>query len=281
MFQKALEVIQAFYYGLWANLSEIPPLYRASIVVLVIVCLAWFIARPICLKLLSLLMRLLVQGTKGLCLLGELFLSPLSKWTPERYLRLCNCWNSAMGKCHTWLTRRIESASKIKAHIGKAVLVYLVLMFLICLPTWVRTVVSGQYIPYLSGVSRLYEQLEEPFLQAAMAYEPLIIIPGAGDSSREEMPPSEPAESAPEESEPEEIWLSLSSKGRQRTNIREGAGADYRLLAVISGDEQVLYLGDQDGEWIHICRADGTEGWIHRNHLTPIPQEETAESNMP
>lgn len=281
MFQKALEVIQAFYYGLWANLSEIPLLYRASIVVLVVVCLTWFIARPICLKLLSLLMRLLAQGTKGLCLLGELLLSPLSKWAPERYVRLCNRWNNAMGKCHTWITKREEGASKIKAHVGRAVLVYLVLMVLICLPTWARFAVSGQYIPYLSGVSQFYERLEAPFLQTAMAYEPLIIIPGAGDSSKEEMPPSEPVESAPEESEPEEIWLSLSSKGRRGTNIREGAGKNYRVVAVISGDEQVLYLGDQDGGWIHICRADGTEGWIYHNLLTPIPQKETAESKVP
>lgn len=281
MFQKALEVIRAFYYGLWANLSKIPLLYRASIVVLVVVCLAWFIARPICLKLLSLLMRLLAQGTKGLCLLGELLLSPLLKWVPDRYLRLCNRWNSAMGKCHAWLTRRIESASNVKAHVVRAVLVYLALMILICLPTCARFAVSEQYIPYLSGVSRLYERLEAPFLQAAMAYEPLIIIPGAGDSSKEEMSPSEFVESAPEESEPAEIWLSLSSKGRRGTNIREGAGQDYQVVAVISGDEQVLYLGEQDGEWIHICRADGMEGWIRQDLLIPIPQEETAESKVP
>ena len=51
MVHQFLDVAQTFYYGLWANLRELPLLYRAAIVVLAAVCLAWLAARPILLNL--------------------------------------------------------------------------------------------------------------------------------------------------------------------------------------------------------------------------------------
>lgn len=283
MVERLLSAVQAFYYGIWANLGEIPLVYRALIVVFVAVCLIWFIVRPIFLKLLSRLMRLLALGTKGSCLLGELLLSPLSKWAPERYLRMCNRWNAAMGKCHTWLTGRAERAVKVEPHIGRAFLVYAALVILISLPSWTKFFISEQYIPYLSYVSQFYQRLEAPALQTAMAYEPLFIMPGqgAGPPNQDTAPSEEVLASEPAESAPEEIWLSLSSKGRKGTNVRKGPGKSYRVIAVISGDEQVLYLGDQEKGWLHIRRADGTEGWISQKLLTPLPEEGSVESETP
>lgn len=268
MVHQFLDVAQTFYYGLWANLRELPLLYRAAIVVLAAVCLAWLAARPILLKLLSRLLRLLALGVKGLCLWGELLLSPLSRRSPDRYVQLCNRWNGAMGQWHTRLTQWAKQVSQVEPHIGRAVALYLALMVLICLPTWVRPFVSGQYIPYLSFAAQAYQQLEAPALQAAAAYEPLILLEPRQSPSQEEL------ESEPPESPPQEVWLSLSSQGRRGTNVREGPGKGYSVLTVISGGEEVLYLGDQSDGWVHICLSDGREGWIYHNLLSPLPQEE-------
>ena len=259
--------IRDLYDAIWANLSAFSVTARAAIVLAAAVVLVWVIVRPIFLKLLLLLLRLAGLLVKLFCLLGGKLLGITARKSPEQYAARYNRMASLMGRCDERLHKRSEQLSgKHKFHLGRMLLLYIGLMALIVLPNLLEPLVSEEYVPYFSAVSNLYQRMEAPALKKSAVYSPLF--------SRKYDTPDQDFISV-EDTAPE-VWLPLSEQGRSKSNLRSGPGTDNSILDTLSGDMQVLYLGERSGRWVHVCTADGIEGWMHDSLVTGVP-EETAE----
>jgi SH3-like domain-containing protein len=55
-----------------------------------------------------------------------------------------------------------------------------------------------------------------------------------------------------------------------RVNLREGAGTDQRVLAVlaIGSDVQVI---EAEGDWLRVRTASGLVGWVAARFVAPAP----------
>lgn len=130
-----LAAIRELYFAAWANLSVFSMTQRAAIVVFIVLFIVWLVARPILRKLASLLLRLLNLSIKGIFLLSEGLLLPFARISPERYARWYNSLADTMEKFSKWLTERSTRQVKGKAHFGRMILVYIVIMLFIGLPS--------------------------------------------------------------------------------------------------------------------------------------------------
>lgn len=262
-----MTMIRNLYYAAWANLSQLPMIGRAAIVLAVLVVFIWTATRPLLRKLLVLLLQLLNLFVKLICLIGGKILGITAKRSPERYAARYNRMVDLMGRCNerllTWSARL---KNKHQFHLGRMLLLYGVLMVLVSLPALLKPIIAEEYIPYFSLASNLYQKIETPALKAAAAYNPLF----SSFSSKENVDTEEPN---PVEDLPPEIWLTLSERGWNGSNVRTGPGKDHRSLGVIMGDTQILYLGERDGRWVHIQTEDGMEGWIHDSLVIGLPEE--------
>jgi len=237
---------------------------RAAIVLAVVIVLVWVIARPLFFKLLVLLLRLAGLLIKLICLLGGKLLGLTAKKSPERYAVQYNRLAERTGRCNERLLKWSEKlGGKQQFHLGRMLLLYGALMVLIVLPNFLEPILSKEYLPYFSVVSNLYQKIEAPALKAAAAYSPLF-------SNDQDTTVEEPD---PEEEMISEIWLSLSDRGRNGSNLRAGPGKDHPVLDTVVGSEQLLYLDEQSGGWVHVQTEDGIEGWIYNSLVTGIPEE--------
>lgn len=259
-----MTMIRDLYYAAWANLSAFSVTIRAAIVLAVLVSFVWVIARPLFFKLLLLLLKLTSLLTKLVCFICGKILGITFRKSPEQYAARYNRMADLTGRCNERLLKWSENlAGKHKFHLGRMLLLYGVLMLLIGLPTLLEPVVSEEYILYFSFASDLYQRAETPALEAAAVYSPL--FSSEGDSIVEE-PDSE------EDLVPE-IWLSLSEKGINGSNVRAGPGENNKVLCTVEGNTQVLYLDERNGRWVYIRTEDGVEGWIHDSLVTGVPEE--------
>jgi len=259
-----MNVVRNLYYAIWANLSTFSVIVRAAVVLAAVIVLVWVIGRPLFFKLLALLLRLGGLFVKLICLLGGKLLGVTAKKSPELYAARYNRLADLTGRCNERLLKWSERLSgKRKFHPGRMLLLYGILMLLIVLPNLLESVVSKEYLPYFSVVSDLYQKMETPALEAAAAYSPLFSS-SHGDTAEE---------SDPEENLTPEVWLSLSEQGRNGSNLRAGPGKKNSILDVVEGDEQVLYLDERSGRWVHVRTEDGVEGWIHDSLVTGVPEE--------
>lgn len=256
--------IRNLYYAVWANLSVFPMVARAAIVLAAAVVLVWVIARPLFFKLLWLLLQLASLLVKFICLLGGKLLGITSRKSPEQYAARYNRMAGLMGQCNERLLKWSERLlRKHKFHLGRMILLYGVLMLLIALPNLLEPVISEEYLPYFSAVSNLYQRIEAPALRTSAAYSPLF------SSKYDE---AEQDQNTEEEPAPG-VWLSLSERGKNGSNLRAGPGKDNPVLDTLNGDVQILYLGERSGRWVHVCTEGGTEGWIHDSLVTGVPEE--------
>ena len=257
-------MIRNLYYAVWANLSELPMIARAAIVLAVLVAFIWMIARPLLFRLLLLLLHISSLFIKLICLIGNKILGITARKSPEQYAARYNRMADLTGRCNerllTWSTRLKD---KHQFHLGRMLLLYGVLMLLISLPTLLKPIIAEEYIPYFSFVSNLYQKIEMPALEVAAVYSPLF-------SSEESIDAEEPD---PTEDLSPDVWLSLSEQGRNGSNVRAGPGKDYQALGTIAGDIQILYLGERNGRWVHIRTEDGIEGWIYDSLVTGVHEE--------
>lgn len=255
-------MLRELYFGAWASLGTLPLLQRAAIVVAVALILIWLIVKPLGAKILGLLLRLAELLVRGGYLVGaQVLAAALSRQNPDGYAQRHNrlaAWSErTSGRLIAWSKRM---RGKHKAHLGKLLLLYLVLMLLIALPQLARPVVTENYLSYFSIVSEWYQDLERGVLERAKDYPPLF-------------------HSGPSDEKPEEtaapVWLTLSDRGWNGSNLREGPTEESAILTTLYGDIRVCYLGDQDGQgnegWVHVRTEDGTVGWMHGSLLSAIP----------
>jgi len=259
-----MAMIRNLYYAAWANLSEFSVTIRAAIVLAVLVVLAWVIVRPLLFRLLLLLLKSAGLLTKLICLICGKILGITFRKSPEKYAVQYNRMAELMGRCNERLVKWSENlAGKRKFHLGWMLLLYGVLMLLICLPTLLKPVVSEEYIPYFSFASDLYRRAEAPALEAAALYSPLFSS-DSDDTVEEPEPEEEPAD---------EVWLSLSERGINGSNVRAGPGESNKVLCTVKGDIQLLYLDEINGRWVYVRTEDGVEGWIHDSLVTGVPEQ--------
>lgn len=252
------------YYAIWANLSMLPLIVRAALVLAVVVLFVWLLVRLALFRLLALLLRAAGTLVKLLCLLGQKLLGLIMRGSSERYGA---CYNRLAGLTGKWNERLLHwskrMSGKHKSHLGHVFFAYVILIFLIGLPNLLGSVISEEYISYFSAAADLYQRLEAPALERAASYSPLFAISHGGSA---ENPPSG-------ETPGSEVWLPLSERGQGGSNLRAGPGKENQVVDTISGDEQVLYLYEQSNGWIHVCTADGIEGWIYNSLLTGVPED--------
>lgn len=238
------------YYAVWANLRIFSVIGRAAIVFAIVIPLFWFIARPILLFLLKFVLLLLNQAVKGIFFLGQFILRPLADGAASSYIRYCNVLADVTGGLSSQLMKW-AGGIKVQRHLFRMMALYLAVLLFIWLPVPVSRIIPKQYLHYFSGVSDLYQRLEAPALKASESYVPLFLIPDKGTWACKAWV------------DEKEIWLSLSETGRSGANVREGPGREYSRVTTIYGEERILYLRERSGNWLHIRREDGTEGWIH------------------
>ena len=259
-----MTMIRNLYYAMWANLSMFSLATRAAIVLAALVVLLWLIVRPLLFRILVLLLRLAALLVKLTCLLGGKLLGITAKRSPGFYAACYNRLVGLLGRCNERLLKWSEQlGGKRKLCLGWMLLLYGILMLLVTLPHLLESVISEEYLPYFSAVSILYQRIEAPALETAAAYSPLFSVDY--DVTVEE--------SAFDEEPAPEVWLSLSTQGRNGSNLRAGPDKKEGVLTVVVGDTQVLYLNERNGRWVHVRTEDGLEGWIYDSLITGIPDE--------
>lgn len=244
------------YYAIWATLFKLPLLVRAAIVLAVCVTLLWIVFRPFVAFLLSLLLRLLNLVLQGsVLLIDKVLFLVIGSTAPVRYVsfynRVVSIFAKISGHFSCWAQRL---AKKAPIPVGPMAASYFILLFLVALPSLLTPIVSERYLPYFSIAADLYQRLEAPSLKAAAAYEPFFDVSFSASNSSSAR-----------------TRLSLSEQGRSGANVRDRPSMQGTVLQVVSGDLELLYLGDQKDGWIHVQLPDRSEGWIYGDLLTEIP----------
>lgn len=150
-------------------------------------------------------------------------------------------------------TEMLKNGKK-KIRLVWGLVIYLILVCSVLLPRYAKF-----YLPGLSYISRIYENVERTSLETAQMYEPFWEWP-------EETIEPEPAEEVEqmEEEKPPEILLCLNEKGWDGANIREEADINSDVITVVLGGVSMKQLErSEDEKWIRIELEDGTQGWIH------------------
>lgn len=246
-------MIVRIYYGLWSEMSEWPMLGRAA-VVLGCCGVLLYVLSPLIKGICKLVIRLLDKAVK----LFYLFLSAamehfLQNLTLPARIETINKVTKRAEHISEWLLKKANRINgKKRFSLRKVIVFYFILLFLIGLPSLLHNIVHPEYMEVFAWAAERYQELEADTLEKAAGYPKLF-------QAKEE----EPSESEEhEETQTMEIWLSLSDKGRQGTNVREGPDKDTKSLTVLQGEDKVLYLGELQDGWVRIQMEDGTIGWI-------------------
>lgn len=250
------------YYGLWAQMLPWP-VFKRAVLILGIAAVIFYIFS---MKILSVVLRLLNGVLKGIYF-GIIAIAEGAMKKKSQVERAA-VLNRISGKANEFSQRiaALSDKAKKKKRISllKMVLIYGTFILLIGLPDFMSDKIEGRYLPAVSSVSRLYQKLEQGALVKAAYYPPLF-----RDKETEAM-------SIPESTEVEEtfheLWLSLSPKGKGGANMREAASVQSKKVKVLSGDDQVLYLG-REGNWARIRLVTGEEGFVSVNLLEGVPEE--------
>ncbi len=114
------------------------------------------------------------------------------------------------------------------------------------------------------GTAEKYQKYETDKLQQAEDYQPLMPV----DSMETEQ--SGQAEDS-EQLLQEEIWLSLSKKGKKGTNVKKKPSQKSKRIASVSGKDRVLFLERNKDGWVKVQLKNGKKGWVNEVFLKGIP----------
>lgn len=254
------------YYGLWAQMLPWPVFKRAVLILGIASVIFYIIFMPFFMKILSVVLRLLNGILKGIyCGVIAMAEGGMKKKSQVERVAVLNRISGKAEEISQGIAALSDKAKKKKRiSLLKMVLIYGSLILLIGLPDFMSDKIEGRYLPAVSSVSRLYQKLEQGILVKAAYYPPLF-----RDKEAETM--SIPQTTEAEEMS-QELWLSLSPKGKDGANMREAASVQSKKVKVLSGDDQVLYLG-REGNWARIRLVTGEEGFVSVNLLEGVPEE--------
>lgn len=117
---------------------------------------------------------------------------------------------------------------------------------------------------FVSSQAQKYHQYETKMLQMANEYQPLIPVDSQSIKQIENL------QNKTNQSK-EKSWLSLSKKGRKRTDVRKKPNKKSKKITSVSGKDKVLFLVRKKG-WVKIQLKNGKQGWISQASLENIPQ---------
>lgn len=255
------------YYGLWAMMIQWPLLLRAAVVIGVLFA-AVYLLLPLIFRVISLLLRLLDIIFKVLyyilCLVIQLFYHlGLDQWVVKTTNRL----SRGMQKISNGLLRGAERISKRKRFRKVPYMVcYLLCIALIGLPDMAKGILHEKYLDHISVFCELYQDMERKTVETAKGYEPLLKMPEKTKNSKKK----DKKKDKETEKSDQQIWLSLTGEGVSGANIRAGKGTEYESIAIVKGDDKLLYL-DAGKKWVHVRTEEGVEGWIRKNIVTGLP----------
>ncbi len=255
------------YYALWATMLGWPLLLRAAVVIGILFAMIYLLL-PLLFHIVSWLFRLFDLIVKILyyilCLIIQLFYHlGLHKWVVKTTNRL----SLGMQKLSKGL---LGGASKIRKRrrfrIVPYVICYLLCIGLIGLPDMAKGILYRTYLDKISVFRELYQDMERKTIETAKDYEPLFQVPEKPQKDKKKNKKKD----RKSDTNDQQIWLSLTGEGVSGANIRAGKGTEYESIAVVKGDDKLLYL-DAGKAWVHVRTEEGVEGWIRKNIVTGLP----------
>ncbi len=238
--------IEDFYYGLWSQISDWPQFSRVALVIAVLVLVTWIAVVLIFPKIIKIFLAVLQKAVKIFyVILSDCIFRIIFR---KNYIQVANKCSSLMERCFLSINK-IKGKFGKKLHIGKFILLYLIVTLLVSLPDMLNSVVNKEYIDMISAVSNIYNKFENEQLQIASTYKPIII-----ESKGEDKITEEP---------------SLEQKQIIKdVNFREGPGTSYPSLKVLKKGTRVLFIEySEDKKWCHVIVDNDVDGWVHHNYI--------------
>lgn len=253
----------SLYYGIWATMIQWPVVLRAAVVMGVCFLVFWlfmpliFFAASWVLKGFDLLLKFIYTI---LCFAIQLLYHlGLNKFV----VAVTNRLSSVMHAISSVILQAAEGLRRgRRLRKRTCLLIYGILLALIALPNLLGGVISKSYRETVGFAQNIYLDLERDTVQKAEQYDPLFKKKKSKKQRKKKTEEKESGEG--------EIWLSLAGEGVSGANIRSGNGKGYDSVAIVRGEERLLYLG-REGEWIHVRTEEGVEGWISENIVTGVP----------
>lgn len=244
------------YLGFWKNLSYMKTMERAAIV------LAF---RPVCLLVILLLLFLLRRILVKLFFwfINEIYeLVSFNKSFKARAAsinRIADRYETVHGKVNSMRATR---------WVGRILFIltayYLVrVAVIIYAPQMVDTADQTYLSVFLSSRIEKYQQYEADMLQKANDCQPLIPVglinvETWGKNNRDKK-------------QKEDIWLSLSKRGKKGANVKKKPGKKSKKIASVSGKDKVLFLEQNKDGWVKVQLKNGKKGWINQAFLKGVP----------
>jgi len=264
--------IARIYYGIWTMMLGWTVTARAALVIGFWTAVI-YIFMPLLMKAFARLILILEMIVKyvvyPLCnAFAELVMKNSTLVVRAEAL---NKISGTMGRWSEWLKDRAKKVSrKRRISIIKVAIVYGTLIILIALPGILENKIDPAYLPLFSVASDTYHGLEKRTLSIASEQPPLFARASDEEETQEESTQTEPKQESTEAKE--EIWLTLSEKGREGAYVREKPLKNSDSVTVISRDEKMIYLKKQDG-WVKVRLENGKKGWIGESLLVGVPTD--------
>lgn len=266
--------VAEIYYGLWTMMLEWPIAARAAIVIGFWMAVV-YLFMPALMKLFSrlilildIIIKYIIYPVCNVCV--ELVMKKSSLISRAEAL---NKLSHTMSRLSERLKARAEKISCLKrVSIIKIVIAYAILIFLIGLPGVLENKIAPAYLPFFSAARNTYHNLEKNTLSIAEKYPPLFVT---NNDKKETKIKSEQTETEPENSDSKtenEIWLSLSEKGREGAYIRKKPSKSSDSITVIYRDEKMVFLKKKNG-WVQVRLEDGGKGWIGESLVVGVPED--------
>ncbi len=260
-------------YGFWAQMAMWPMVMRAAIIIGFLAICAYILLRILYPGIICQPIRFLDWLLKGIFWVAAKCREQLLILSGVPYLQRAERINRILAAGDHLSTKlgmlKSKVARKKKGFVGLILILYMGIILLIALPDLLRDKIADQYLPAFSVVRDWYSHWESNKLEAAEGYAPL--FKDAEKTVPQTTEAIETTESEVEETD-SQIRLTLSKKGWGGANIREEASAKSGIIVSISGEVELVYIGEENG-WVNVRLEDGTEGWIKKNLVEGLLEE--------
>lgn len=245
-----MEIFSELYYGMWAQLSLLPQIARAAIVLGILLISLWMFLILFLPRLFALVFIVFNKIFKLFYLLFSDYVLPI--FLRKKYIYCANSFSRIMEKKSDYINKIIlRIKSKRKRHTGKLVIVYVTVLFLIYLPNLSSEIISDDYMDIISYASKKYSEFEEGPMKKAEKYNPIFV-----------------SKSKSLDEEAEKI---TKLKTNENVNFRVGPGISYNSMDVLHKDTIIYLVGESaDADWYKVKTNEGIEGWVHKDYIDII-----------
>lgn len=247
------------YLGFWKNLSYLESTERAAIVLAL---------KPV--RLFIILLLLLLFRRKLVKLIFWI-ISIIHEWisSGKSFEARATSTNRIAGRYET-VHSKVNNMHTYRWIVGILLIItayYLVRVAVITYAPQLSDAADQTYLgSFLSSKAEKYQKYEADMLQKADDYQPLIPV-----DSQDIVQLDESGNKKNQQGEAEDIWLSLSKKGKKGTNVKKKPSKKSKKIASVSGKDKVLFLARNEDGWIKVQLKNGKKGWINEAFLKGVP----------